>query len=96
MSVEVGRSRSRNRGLGFRKLLDGTCIYNLMGDPRRAVRLTFADAPPMYLVCENPDAVAEAIRSAIARESARVRVAVDEEAPSELALDERPEREREA
>ncbi|MBO6939746.1 MAG: hypothetical protein JJ863_32545 [Deltaproteobacteria bacterium] len=79
-SVAVGRARTRNKGLGYKRLFDGTRIYSLLGDWRKAVKLTFVDQKPMHLVCVNPEAVAEAIRTAMASKGrARVRVAVDEE-----------------
>ena len=76
-SVAVGRARTRSKGLGYKKHGDGTRVYSMLGDWRRAVKLTFADDTPMDLVCEDPEAVAEAIRSAMASKGAKVRVAIE-------------------
>jgi hypothetical protein len=96
-AVEITASPSRARGLGVKKVIGGT-IYDLMGDPARAVRLTLRDGGPLYVVPKDPDGLAEALEGAMSAGSvvARVRVeaGADVEEGAEAPVERDAERER--
>ena len=73
--------------MGKRILLDGTRIYNMFGDPTRALRLKHAGRSTV-VVCREPEAALTAIEEARARAGspvkARVAIAPEEELEHEL------------
>ncbi|MCB9594787.1 MAG: hypothetical protein H6719_18850 [Sandaracinaceae bacterium] len=83
--IRIGASGVRNQGIGVRRQLDGTRIYQMMGDNARAVRIERAGEPATVLVCQEPEALVEAVQRARAKVP-RVRVA-DEAEPLEEELE---------
>jgi len=86
-SIEIGESGTRAKGIGLRLLLDGTRVYNLMGDANKAVRIRRAgESHDMVFVCREPDAVLAAVQEARTRTPVKVRVAAPEEAEHEVEI----------
>lgn len=87
-SFDIGASGIQSYGLGWMKLFDGTTIYKLFGDNKRAVRIVRkSDRRPLVLVCRDPEGLVAAIGEAKARATKpKVRVDVEpaEDAEHEL------------
>lgn len=85
-AIEVRDARVRNRGIGVRLQLDGTRVYSMLGDPKRAVHITREGHPPMVLVLKEPEALVDAVRRAQSA-SAAPRVRVGAEQAEEVAVE---------
>jgi len=82
--ISLGSSGERRVGIGVRKRLNGTTIFNMFGDNERAVKIRWAGHKgETILVCKEPDELVAAVHHAQKARPARVRVEVPESAEPE-------------
>ena len=84
-SFDIGESGTRRHGLGYKKLSDGTEIYNLMGQSARAVRIHLhSRKAAVVVVPRDPEALVGALNRAKAAATTGARVEAEEPAEEEV------------